>query len=317
MLSRLTAAFFGTLILASIALPQSDSLPDAKPIPTMQVVPLPYEQVSFQWNGEEIARYHYGSTLKRPFVFPILGPAGRSLTRMGHPHDQEGHKHHYSFWVSHHDIEGVDFWSEHGEGKIEHREIVAFDENKDEAYTLTKNVWITDPGETLLWETRRIAARPLMNGEWLLIVDLTFETQDNPTTINRNPFGMVGVRMAKTIGVRDGGGTIRNSEGAVNEDDVFRKPAKWVDYSGLITNEKAEGITLFDHPDNPTFPTCFHVRNDGWMGASLTLNESIEVQPDQPLHLRYGLYIHHEVKPLTSIETQWKHFSEIELVQTK
>ena len=45
---------------------------------------------------------------------------------------------------------------------------------------------------------------------------------------------MIGVRMAKTIGVLDGGGRIRNSEGGVDEKGTFWKRARWVDYSGQI-----------------------------------------------------------------------------------
>ena len=118
--------------------------------------------------------------------------------------------------------------------------------------------------------------------------------------------------MAKTIGVNDGGGTIRNSEGAVNEKEVFWKRAKWVDYSGLITNENLEGITLFDHPENPNFPSYFHVRNDGWMGVSLTHDAPRTIHPNKPLHLRYGLYIHNDIKPLNAIEAKWKQFTKIE-----
>ncbi len=107
-------------------------------------------------------------------------------------------------------------------------------------------------------------------------------------TLGATPFGMVGVRMAKTIGVNDGGGLIRNSEGNVNEqgpNGVFRKKARWVDYSGPITDSAAEGITLFDHPSNPNHPSHFHVRNDGWMGASLTLEKPITITPGEPLRL--------------------------------
>jgi hypothetical protein len=49
----------------------------------MQAVPQPYKQVSFQRGGGEIARFHFGAALKRPFVFPLVGPSGRSLTRLG------------------------------------------------------------------------------------------------------------------------------------------------------------------------------------------------------------------------------------------
>ena len=79
--------------------------------------------------------------------------------------------------------------------------------------------------------------RPKDDGQWLLVLDLTFSAPKSPVTLGRTNFGMIGVRMAKTIGVHDGGGTIRNSEGGVNEAGVHEKPARWCDYSGPITRE--------------------------------------------------------------------------------
>ena len=117
--------------------------------------------------------------------------------------------------------------------------------------------------------------------------------------------------MAKTAGVNDGGGMIRNSEGGINEKQVFWKRARWVDYSGPITHDKLEGITLFDHPQNPNFPSYFHVRNDGWMGASLTFDRPRKIEPTKPLRLRYGLYVHSDMKAKEAIETQWKQFGKI------
>ena len=63
--------------------------PQPKTVPQMQAVPLPNHEISFQRNGTEIARYYFGPDLRRPFLFPIIGPSGRSLTRIGHPHDPE------------------------------------------------------------------------------------------------------------------------------------------------------------------------------------------------------------------------------------
>ncbi len=153
----------------------------------------------------------------------------------------------------------------------------------------------------------------LGNSEWLLIIDMELKPEDSAVTLGKTPFGIIGVRMAKTIGVNDGGGRIRNSEGAVNEKEVLWKQAKWVDYSGTVINEKLEGITLFDHPDNPNFPAYFHVRNDGWMGASLTFDEPKIIRPNEPLNLRYGLYIHSDMKSIDAIESQWKQFSQIDV----
>ncbi|MHC4084573.1 MAG: DUF6807 domain-containing protein [Planctomycetota bacterium] len=278
----------------------------------MQVIPLPYHQASFQQDGLEIARYHFGPALHRPFIFPVIGPLGRSLTRMGHPHDPESHSHHNSVWISHHDVSGTDFWSDSGKGKIRHNRIIKFEDGDQASSIIAENQWLAGKDKVLLQETRRVTTVPLEDSEWLMIIDMEFKTDGAAVTLGKTPFGMIGVRMAKTIGVNDGGGTIRNSEGAVNEKDVFWKRARWVDYSGPIAIGKQEGITLFDHPDNPNFPTYFHVRNDGWMGASLTHDGPRTIQAGKPLHLRYGLYIRSDIKPKDTIEAKWKQFSKIE-----
>jgi hypothetical protein len=110
--------------------------------------------------------------------------------------------------------------------------------------------------------------------------------------------------MAKSIGVNDGGGRILNSEGQRNEKEVFRKPARWVDYSGPITRQAREGIALLDHPSNASFPTPFHVRDDGWMGAALTYQRPITIEPGKPLRLRYGLWIHDGVAKREQVESE-------------
>lgn len=300
------------LVLISAGAWTRESPPQPKPVPRMQVIPMPYCQASFQRNGVEIARYHFGPTLSRPFLFPIIGPSGRSLTRIGHPHDAESHSHHNSVWISHHSVNDVDFWGDRGGGKIRHKRIVDFRDGAKAASIVAENHWLSGEGKILLLETRTMTALPLENRECLMIIDLKFSAADTAVTLGKTPFGMIGVRMAKTIGVNDGGGNIRNSEGAVNEKQVFWKRAKWVDYSGPITDEKLEGVTLFDHPDNPNFPSHFHVRNDGWMGASLTFDGPRTIQPNEPLHLRYGLYIHSDMKPTRAVETKWEQFVEIE-----
>lgn len=161
-------------------------------------------------------------------------------------------------------------------------------------------------------ERRQTRIDLLPDNELLLTIDLQFETPPKstaPVTFGKTPFGPIGVRMAKTIGTHDGGGVIRNSEGAVGEKEIFWKSAKWVDYSGPITNQAIEGITLMDHPLNPGFPTGFHVRGDGWMGASLTLNEAKTIEPGKPLKIRYGLYVHNGKPEVKDLAATWDKFA--------
>ena len=290
--------------------------PPPQPVPRMQVIPLPDYQASFERNGVEVARYYFNPSLKRPFIFPVIGPSGRSLTRIGHPHDPEGHSHHTSVWISHYDVNGVNFWNDRGgTGRIIHQRIDRFVDGQEAASALTVNAWTSNSGTVILMERRRITVQALANNELMLTIDMLFEPQGGDVTFGKTPFGLIGVRMAKTIGVYDGGGTIRNSEGAVDEPGVFWKRARWVDYSGPITATAREGITLMDHPANPNHPTFFHVRRDGWMGSSLTLDAPRTVTRGKPLRLRYGLYVHNGIPALKAIEERWEQFVRAPLIQ--
>jgi hypothetical protein len=101
-----------------------------KPIPEMQALPLPHDQVSIQNKGKELFRFHFGNELRRPFIYPVNGPHGLSLTRMGHPHDPHGHSHHNSVWISHHMINDIDFWGDRGanKGRIIHQKVEALED---------------------------------------------------------------------------------------------------------------------------------------------------------------------------------------------
>lgn len=281
----------------------------SKNIPALTLVPLPENQVAFLRNEEELARYYFGDSAPRPFVYPIIGPSGRPLTRMGHPHDPHGHRHHRSVWVAHHDVGGLDFWADTGPGRITHDKLESLSDGEREATLITHNQWQAEDHGVLLDERRSYRVVDLDDGEWLLIVGLELTPHENEVTLGKTPFGPLGVRMAKSIGVHDGGGTIRNSEGGLNEKEVLWKPARWVDYSGPISAEATEGITLMDHPSNPRHPTVFHVRDDGWMGTSLTYNDALVLKPGDTLRLQYGLYVHRGTPSVELLDAAWDEFA--------
>lgn len=301
-----------------VSLVAADELPGAKPIPAVEVEPLPEYQVIFRHRGRELTRYHFEPHSRRPFLYPIMGPSGLSLTRLGHPHDPVTHSHHNSVWISHHIVDGVNFWGDQGTniGRIAQQRIEQFTDGDDSASLLAVNHW-NKGTETLLVERRRIEVFPAPDDQQLIVLDLQFTAEKRPITFGKSSFGLIGVRMRKSIGVHDGGGQIRNSEGAVGEkgttgdNGVFWKPARWCDYSGPVTDKAIEGITLFDHPTNPNHPTVFHVRDDGWMGASLTFDADRTIEVGKPLRLRYGLYVHGGLPPIKELDVAWKNFADL------
>lgn len=299
-------------VLLTLPLAAGEAIPatQPKPVPRLQAIPQPYDQVSFERDGVEICRYHFGRALQRPFIFPVIGPAGRSLTRMGHPHDPFTHSHHNSVWISHQNVNGVNFWEDRGKGRIVHQRVEQFEDEGDRSWMTSLNAWVDEgTNKTLMQERRRTMVQLQDAGQYLLVIDMQFQALKEPIVLGKTSFGPIGVRMAKTIGTNDGGGMIRNSEGGVNEKEIFWKKAKWVDYSGAITNQAIEGITLMDHPSNPNHPAGFHVRGDGWMGASLTLDEPLTIPVGKPLMLRYGLWIHSGRPALDDINRQWSAFA--------
>jgi hypothetical protein len=172
-----------------------------------------------------------------------------------------------------------------------------------------RNRWMID-GVLKLEEYRQYRVQPLAGGETLVVVDIELHGPQKEVTLGKTPFGIFAVRVAKSMGVHDGGGRIRNSEGGVNEEGVFWKQARWCDYSGAIDDQSIEGILLMDHPANINHPTVFHVRNDGWMGASLTFDGPLAIEPGKPLLLRYGLYIHRDLRTVEELDRQWKIFAD-------
>ena len=130
---------------------------------------------------------------------------------MGHPHDPVGHSHHNSVWISHENVNGESFWGDQAPGRILHRRIVRYDDADDAARIVAENDWVGSGDQVLLRERRGITVQPLDDGEWLEVIDIQLSAPgDAPVTLGATPFGIIGVRMAKTIGVNDGGGLIRN-----------------------------------------------------------------------------------------------------------
>ncbi len=75
-----------------------------------QVLPEPDHAFSFRIDGREVTRWNEGRSYPRPFFFPVIGPSGFSLTRMGHPGAPD-HDHHQSIWFAHNTVMGFNFWA--------------------------------------------------------------------------------------------------------------------------------------------------------------------------------------------------------------
>ena len=265
-----------------------------------EVVPLAGHQVSFQIDGVEKLRWHFGKQYPRPFFFPFSGPSGASLTRMGHP-GAPNHDHHQSVWFAHNSVTGFDFWANGKRTQIRQKNWNVYEGGNSTALMAVSCGWYDPHGNELMQQEFVAELLPMANNEHALELQVMFHPppQVESVELGKTNFGFLAVRVAKSISKHFGGGTISNSEGQVDETNIFGKPARWMDYSGPVAvgegaNRKSviEGITYFDHPKNPRYPTHWHVREDGWMGASFNMNEGFRITNDAPLKLRYLLHAH-------------------------
>lgn len=261
-------------------------------VPRVQVVPQADDQVSIQVDGHERLRWQAYKRSPRPCFFPLIGPSGRSLTRMGHPADPS-HDHHRSFWWGHQNVGGVNFWEERGSTQqIRQDTWIHYQDGADEAGIVVKIGWYDAHAVRLVQQEMIAVYRPLPDGEGWLELQTTFTPIMDELPLGKTNFGFLGLRVAASMSAHYGGGRLRNSDGAVGEKDIFAKPALWVDYSGPIVGEAWEGVTWFDHPSNPRHPTAWHVRDDGWMSAAFCLREAYTLTKAEPLRLRYGFHVH-------------------------
>ncbi len=261
-------------------------------VPRVQMVPQPDDQASFQADGQERLRWHWSSRYPRPFFFPVIGPSGRSLTRMGHPAAPD-HDHHRSLWWGHQNVGGVNFWEERGGSQqIRQEGWIHYQDGSEEAGLVVRLGWFDAHKVKLLQQELIAVYRPLANGEGWLEIQTTFLPTLEKLTLGRTNFGFLGLRVSASLSAHYGGGRLTNSEGASGEKAIFARPARWMDYSGPIRGDTWEGITWFDHPANPNHPTSWHVRDDGWMSAAFCLRQGHDLLKGQGLRLRYGFHVH-------------------------
>ena len=293
------------------------SLQPAPGFPRAMIIPQPEDQVSFQVDGREWLRYHYGDQTPKPYFYPVMGPAGAPVTRLTHPQDPFTHNHHLSLWIGHEKVGAANFW-----GQLRNPARIVLDrvkkiEDGDQASLTILAQWQDGDKKPLLLDERVWTLSPRYEtlgsngfGEYTLDLQLKLSSVAPSITLGKSNFGLVAVRVAKMMGTLDGGGTIRNSEGQVNEKELMpHRRARWCDYSGRPAPGVVNGVTLMDHPSNPNHPTWFHVRGDGWMGSSFTFENDVVLTKEKPLVLKYRFYVHAGAGDPKALDAEWERFS--------
>jgi hypothetical protein len=260
--------------------------------------------VTVRVNGQLMTRYVTQSGPK-PILFPLIGPTGKEMTR-GYPmravtpDERADHPHHRSFWFTHGDVNGVDFWSENkNHGTIVHRDFVKL-EGGSQAVIVTRNDWLAPDGKRVCEDERSFTFGANESARWIDVV-LVVKATDGDVTFGDTKEGAFGVRVAGTMDVTaKKGGQIVNDQGLVNE-AAWGQPAAWVDYHGPVDGQTV-GIAILNHPTSFRYPNHWHVRTYGLFTANpfglhdfpggKELNGAHTIKKGEAMTLKYRVLLH-------------------------
>ncbi len=226
--------------------------------------------VRVKYQGELFAEYRTDLGPK-PIVWPIIGPTGAKMTRNYPladplPAERRDHVHHRSLWLTHGNVNGVDFWSEKGNsGRIKHQKYLRV-QGGEQAIIETLNAWTTAEGKTVCQDRRRLTFRAT-ESQRMIDFDVTIIASEGPVTFGDTKEGTFGVRVAGSMKVdAKPGGQITTSKGATGR-EAWGKPASWVDYHGPVEGKEC-GLAILNHPSSFRYPSHWHVRTYGLFAAN-------------------------------------------------
>ncbi len=228
--------------------------------------------VTVNIDGKLFTEYHYTDVI-RPYFYPVIGPSGGPVNRhfpmkKGVTGEAADHPHHKSLWYTHGNVGGVDFWDDRREGRIVQKgapELVTVDKA---AAIVTENNWITTDGKLICTDKRVYRFISTPDGP-MIDFEITYQAlKEKDLVLGDTKEGSMAIRLAPTMRLKGevGQGHIVNSEG-VRDGATWGKRAKWCDYYGPV-NDQIVGVAIFDHPENPRFPTWWHVRDYGLFAAN-------------------------------------------------
>ncbi len=225
------------------------------------------DTLSLQLPQGHFGTYHFGADVIRPYIAPVNGPGQIVMTRSVPSGALEGettdHPHHTSLWAAFDEVNEVNNWhNAEGHGYTRHKSFSNVASGPVFGGFTAQGVWESATGEPVLDETRTIRLYNVGEEIRLLDYEITFAANYGDVTFNdTKEAGVLAVRVATSMdGAR--GGIISNSEGGRGESECWGKQAAWCDYVGQVNGETL-GVTIFDHPQNPNFPTRWHVRDYG------------------------------------------------------
>ena len=233
------------------------------------------------------------------------------MTRLGHP-NPIGHEHHKSVWFGHQSVAGINFWEDQPSSdiRIRHRCVRLYhDGNRWGGLVADLDWWAQ--GRSLFHHELILVIEPISNGGFALDLQSRLDSSGGvPVELGKTNFGFLGVRVARTMSEQFGGGRLMDAKGSVGESSArSASPIHGSTTPGRMLPPRQRGSVSWTIPSNPGHPVRWHVRADGWMGASFNRESAYGVAHGHPLVLRYRLLVHPGQPSHMDLGREWEVFA--------
>ena len=265
-------------------------------------------------DGAPFTSYIWPSEIKKPVLFPIRAASGVIVTRgfplAPRPGEHVDHPHQVGLWLTHEDVNGLDFWNNSTAipaeraprmGTILQRAIRAVRSGAGSGTLDVTTDWVDSRGHALLREDTRFIFGAAAGRRSIDRLTTLTALRDSARFRDQKD-GFFGMRVARAleqpevytdasghatnVPVLDNTGVTgryHSSEG-LSGDSVWGTRARWVTLEGDV-HGKPVTIAILDHPRNPGFPTYWHARGYGLFAAN-PLGARIFSQGKDSLDLR-------------------------------
>ncbi len=326
------------------------TLVSAAPDRVLVVVNEHGRRVDISIDGKPFTSYIWPTTLKKPVLYPLRTAQGTIITR-GFPLEQRpgeriDHPHHAGLWFNYENVNGLDFWNNSDAipperaakmGTIVQRVILSAKSGSQQGELDVESDWITFEKKVLLNEHTHFVFR---GGPGYRSVDriTTLRALDEKVSFPDEKDGMLGLRVIRALEIPSDkpevftdasghpttvakldntgvNGTYVTSEGK-RGDAAWGTRGRWCNLSGMVGGEPVT-ITIFDHPENPGFPTYWHARGYGLfaanpLGQKVFSNGKEELNfslaPSASVTFRYRILISSAILTPEATEAAYKDF---------
>lgn len=268
------------------------------------------DRLQIDFGGEPVATYIWrDAEIPRPYFAHLRTLGGTQVTRNHPPVEGQDRTDHATFhpglWLAFGDISGADFWR--NKAAVAHRGFAAPANADFNGGFTVRNEYVSD-GNTVCEETCQIDFRRRPGG-YVITWDSVFTGKHEFAFGDQEEMGL-GVRLATPLSVKSGGRMV-NSDGRVNESEVWGQQADWCGASGTIDGVTV-GVALFSDPANFRRP-WFHARDYGLLVANPFGENAftkgprshVVVRPGEKFRLRYGVFVYEGEVDVAAAYSDW------------